>query len=41
MEGADADENDLILGGAAASEEAIAELKRKVDEFMARNESHR
>lgn len=33
--------DDLILGGAAASEEAIAELKRKVDEFMALNESHR
>ena len=33
--------DDLILGGAAASEEAIAELKRKVDEFIARNESHR
>ena len=28
----------LILGGAAASEEAIAELKRKADEIIARND---
>ena len=28
----------LILGGAAASEEAVAELKRKADEIIARND---
>ena len=31
-------DGDLIMGGAAASEEAIAELKRKVDEVIARND---
>lgn len=30
-------ENDLIMGGGTASEEAIAELKRKADEVIARN----
>lgn len=30
--------SDLILGGEAASEEEIVELKRKVDEVMARND---
>ena len=31
-------DGDLIMGGAAASEEAIAELKRKADEIIARND---
>lgn len=31
-------DEDLIMGGAAASEEAIAELKRKADEIIAQND---
>ena len=31
-------ENDLIMGGGAASEEALSELKRKADEIIARND---
>ena len=31
-------DGDLIMGGAAASEEAIAELKRKADEIIAQND---
>lgn len=31
-------DGDLIMGGAAASEETIAELKRKADEIIAQND---
>ena len=31
-------DDDLIMGGGTASEEAIAELKRKADEIIARND---